>query len=92
MELKTGSVEITAQNHGFAVERDEGVGIPDAPELEVTHLNLYDHTVEGLTHRTLPVFSVQYHPEGAPGPHDSRYLFDRFVDLLEGGREDDPGS
>jgi carbamoyl-phosphate synthase small subunit len=84
-ELKTGSVEITAQNHGFAVERDEGVGIPGAPDLEVTHLNLYDNTVEGLAHRTLPVFSVQYHPEGAPGPHDSRYLFHRFVDLLEGG-------
>jgi len=81
--LDGGSVEITAQNHGFAVVMDEKGDIPGAPDLRVTHLNLYDGTVEGLAHRTRPVFSVQYHPEGAPGPHDSRYLFDRFVRLME---------
>jgi carbamoyl-phosphate synthase small subunit len=79
--LADGAVEITAQNHGFAVRGDEG-GIPGAPELKVTHLNLNDGTVEGLEHRERPVFSVQYHPEAAPGPHDSRYLFDRFVDEM----------
>ncbi|HVH12166.1 MAG TPA: glutamine-hydrolyzing carbamoyl-phosphate synthase small subunit [Longimicrobium sp.] len=79
--LSDGAVEITAQNHGFAVRGDED-GIPGAPELRVTHMNLNDHTVEGLEHRERPVFSVQYHPEAAPGPHDSRYLFDRFVDEM----------
>ncbi len=81
--LDGGPVEITAQNHGFAVVMDEEGEIPGAPDLRVTHLNLYDGTVEGLAHRTRPVFSVQYHPEGAPGPHDSRYLFDRFMRLME---------
>ena len=57
--------------------------IPGAPDLRMTHVNLYDDTVEGLAHRSLPVFSVQYHPEAAPGPHDSRYLFDRFIDLMD---------
>lgn len=76
--LLDGAVEITAQNHGFAVRGDE-TGIPGAPALRVTHLNLNDGTVEGLEHLERPVFSVQYHPESAPGPHDSRYLFDRFV-------------
>jgi carbamoyl-phosphate synthase small subunit len=80
-ELDRGTVEITAQNHGFAVKA-EGRTIPGAPDLRVTHLNLYDGTVEGLEHVSRPVFSVQYHPEAAPGPHDSRYLFDRFVDLM----------
>jgi carbamoyl-phosphate synthase small subunit len=80
-DLDRGTVEITSQNHGFAV-RAEGREIPGAPELRVTHLNLYDGTVEGLEHRSRPVFSVQYHPEAAPGPHDSRHLFDRFVELM----------
>jgi carbamoyl-phosphate synthase small subunit len=80
--LDEGTVEITAQNHGFAVESEDR-DIPGAPDLRVTHRNLYDGTVEGLEHRDRPVFAVQYHPEAAPGPHDSRYLFDRFLRLME---------
>jgi carbamoyl-phosphate synthase small subunit len=77
-DLTTGKVEITSHNHGFAVDADS---LPDT--VEVTHVNLNDRTVAGLRHRTLPVFSVQYHPESAPGPHDSEYLFERFVGLME---------
>jgi carbamoyl-phosphate synthase small subunit len=77
MDLTTGKVEITAQNHSYAVDAKS---LPDA--LEVTHQNLNDKTVEGMRHRELPVFSVQYHPEAAPGPHDALYLFGRFLDLL----------
>ena len=81
--LDREAVEITSQNHGFAVESSEDGEIPGAPGLRLTHVNLYDGTVEGVQHRDLPVISVQYHPEAAPGPHDSRYLFDDFLLLME---------
>jgi len=71
-------VEITAQNHGFAVD----AGSIDS-EAVLTHINLNDNTVEGLTHKKLPAFSVQYHPEASPGPHDARYLFERFIAMME---------
>jgi carbamoyl-phosphate synthase small subunit len=74
----TGQVEITAQNHGFAVDPS----LFDSPEFVLTHVNLNDGTVEGFRHRDLPVFSVQYHPEASPGPHDSHYLFRDFVRLM----------
>lgn len=78
MDLTTGKVEIAAHNHGFAVEADS---LP--ADVEVTHVNLNDKTVAGLRHKTLPIFSVQYHPESAPGPHDSEYLFRRFIELMQ---------
>jgi carbamoyl-phosphate synthase small subunit len=77
MDLTTRKVEITSQNHGFAVDADS---LKDAVEL--THVNLNDNTVEGLAHRELPIFSVQYHPEASPGPHDAKYLFERFTALM----------
>ena len=81
-DLATGRVLITTQNHGFAVEGSEA-GIPGAPELAVTHVNLNDGSVEGLRHNSLPIFAVQYHPEAAPGPHDARPLFDDFVAAVQ---------
>ena len=77
--LGTGKVEITAQNHGFCVDPDS---LP-ASDVEVTHVNLNDLTNEGLRHRSLPLFSVQYHPEASPGPHDARYLFDDFFQMIK---------
>ncbi len=77
--LLTGKVEITAQNHGFCVDPDS---LP-ARDVEATHLNLNDYTNEGLRHRSLPLFSVQYHPEASPGPHDARYLFDDFIEMMK---------
>ncbi len=78
-DLFTGRVEITAQNHGFAVDP----GSLDGREVALTHLHLNDDTVAGLAHRRLPAFSVQFHPEASPGPHDSHHLFGRFVDSME---------
>ena len=81
-EAATGRVSITAQNHGYAVDPD---GL--ASNVEVSHLHLNDGTCEGLRHRELPVFTIQYHSEASPGPHDNRYLFERFLELVEEGRQ-----
>ncbi|HOJ32666.1 MAG TPA: glutamine-hydrolyzing carbamoyl-phosphate synthase small subunit [Candidatus Hydrogenedentes bacterium] len=78
----TGKVEITSQNHGFTVDPDS----LDPSVARVTHINLNDKTVEGIEHVELPIFGVQYHPEASPGPHDSRYLFSRFVSMMENHR------
>ena len=77
--LRTQKVEITAQNHGFCVDPES---LPSS-DVEITHLNLNDHTNEGMRHRSAPLFSVQYHPEASPGPHDARYLFDDFIVMMK---------
>ena len=79
--LLTQKVEITAQNHGFCVDPES---LPSG-DVEITHVNLNDHTNEGMRHRSLPLFSVQYHPEASPGPHDARYLFDDFIVMMKAG-------
>ena len=77
-DIETGKVEITSQNHGFCIDADT---LPS--DAVVTHVSLFDGTLEGIRIEGKPVFSVQYHPEASPGPHDSHYLFDRFVALME---------
>jgi carbamoyl-phosphate synthase small subunit len=84
--LLTNQIEITAQNHGFCVDPES---LPSS-DVEVTHLNLNDHTNEGMRHKSQPIFSVQYHPEASPGPHDSHYLFTQFTDLTKEWKQ--PGS
>ena len=81
-DLETGRVYVTAQNHGYAVDAD---GLPDC--LEVSHINLNDNSIEGLRHRDMPIMTIQYHSEASPGPHDSEYLFDRFVSMVRAGRK-----
>jgi len=79
-DLKTGKIAITVQNHGFCVDMDS----LNKDEIEITHINLNDNTLEGMRHKKLPVFSVQFHPEASPGPHDSLYLFKEFVGMMKG--------
>jgi carbamoyl-phosphate synthase small subunit len=88
-DLRTGHIDITSHNHGFAVREERRGGlrlVAGVPELEITHVNLYDRTVEGFRHVERPLFAVQYHPEAAPGPHDARHHFDEFVDAMKARR------
>jgi carbamoyl-phosphate synthase small subunit len=84
-DLETGKIDITTQNHGFCVD----IASLDRTEIELTHINLNDNTLEGMRHKKLPVFSVQYHPEASAGPHDARHLFKRFIDLMEKHAKED---
>jgi carbamoyl-phosphate synthase small subunit len=77
-DLTTGKVEITSQNHGFCVDMES---LKD-PDIELSHINLNDNTLEGLIHKKIPLFTVQYHPEASPGPHDADYLFDRYIEMM----------
>ena len=79
-DLRSGKVEVTSQNHGYAVDAEK---LP--PDVEVTHINLNDNTLEGFRHRTQPTLAVQYHPEASPGPHDSQYLFQDFLKMVNEG-------
>jgi len=83
LDLDRKQVEITAQNHGFSVDADS----LNASEVRITHINLNDNTIEGLEHRSVPAFSVQYHPEASPGPHDSYYLFEKFFQLMKDAKK-----
>jgi carbamoyl-phosphate synthase small subunit len=80
-DLRSGRISITSQNHGFAVDIESLSG----KDVEITHLNLNDDTLEGFRHRKLPVLAVQYHPEASPGPHDARYLFAEFSRMMRAG-------
>ncbi len=82
-DVSTGKVAITSQNHGFCVDIDS----LNKKEIELTHVNLNDHTAEGLRHKKLPIFSVQFHPEASPGPRDAEYLFDQFIDLIKNAKK-----
>ena len=84
MNVQTGKGEITSQNHGFAIVREE---VENHPELEISHYHINDHTVAGIRVKNKPIFSVQFHPESSPGPHDSRYLFDEFVENMHAQKQ-----
>ena len=79
-DMRTGRVYITSHNHGYSVDESSLAGL----DVEVSHINLNDNTVEGIRHKKLPIFAVQYHPEASPGPHDSDYIFDQFMDMMRG--------
>ena len=83
MNLLTGKGEITSQNHGFAINREEAEA---HPEVEITHVHLNDHTAAGIRMKDKPVFSVQYHPEASPGPHDAEYLFDQYIATIKNNK------
>ena len=80
-DLSCGKIDITSQNHGFCVD----INSIDPDKIEITHINSNDQTLEGMKHKSLPIFSVQYHPEASPGPHDASYLFNRFTEMMRKG-------